>query len=181
MRGRAVRSAAVVLMAAAAAVGLPAAGALAQGGKIGVVDLQRCLNETKQGKKYRADFTARAEQTKAELEKKEAALKELRESLEKQGLVLSQGARQEKEKEYRDRLDAFKEQFKASQQALQKQDQELTGRILKDLQAVVREVAEAGGFSLVAERQEGGVLYAAKDADLTDEVIRRFDQKAKAE
>ncbi|MBI5016726.1 MAG: OmpH family outer membrane protein [Deltaproteobacteria bacterium] len=155
--------------------------AAAQGGKIGVVDLQRCLTETKQGQKYRAEFTARAEQTRADLDKKEAALKELRETLEKQGLVLSPAARQDKEKEYREKLDAFKELYKASQQALQKQDQELTGRILKDLRTVIQEIGDAGGYALVVERQEGGVLYAVRDADLTDEVIRRFDQKVKAE
>lgn len=155
--------------------------AAAQGGKIGVVDLQRCLAETRVGKKYEGDVKARAEQVKADLDKREAALKELRETLEKQGLVLSASARQEKEKEYRDKLDAFKELYKASQQALQKQQQELTGRILKDLQVVIRELGEAGGYTLVVERQEGGVLYAARDADLTDEVIRRFDQKGKAE
>lgn len=171
-------AAALVLVAAAVALAGPAR---AEGGKVGVVDLQRCLNETKQGKKYRGEFAARAEQTKAELDKKEAVLKELRETLERQGLVLSPAARQEKEKEYREKVDAFKEQYKASQQALQKQDQELTGRILKELQVVVRELAEAGGFSVVAEKQEGGVLYVHKDADLTDEVIRRFDQRGKAE
>jgi outer membrane protein len=170
----------VVALGIALAVAWQGAAA-AQGGKIGVVDLQRCLSETKQGKKYEAEVKTRADAIKTDLDKREGALKELRETLERQGLVLSAQARQDKEKEYRDKLEAFKELFKASQQALQKHQQELTGRILKDLQVVIRELGDAGGYQMVVEKQEGGVLYAARDADLTDEVIRRFDQKGKGE
>jgi len=148
-------------------------------GKLGVVDLQRCMLESKVGKKYKAEFGARAEQVKGELEKKEAALKELRESIEKQSLVLSQTARAEKEKEYQVKVEAFKEQFKAAQQSIGRQDQELTGRVLKELQAIIKELSEAAGYSMVVERQEGGVFYFAKELDVTDEVIRRYDLKAK--
>lgn len=180
MNGRRNLSRWAMAVGAALAFACQGAGA-AQGGKIGVVDLQRCLNETRQGKKYETEVKTRAGSVKTELDKKEAALKDLRETLEKQGLILSAAARQEKEKEYRDKLEAFKEQFKASQQALQKQQQELTGRMLKDLQVVIQELGEAGGYTLVVEKQESGVLYASRDADLTEEVIRRFDQKGKAE
>jgi outer membrane protein len=148
-------------------------------GKFGVVDLQRCLSESKVGKKYKAEFSVKAEQAKADLEKKEAVLKELRESLEKQSLVLSSSAKAEKEKEYQGKVEAFKEQFKAAQQNLQRQDQEITGRVMKDLQSIIKEIGEAAGYTVIAERQEGGVLYFAKEADVTDEVIRRYDQRAK--
>lgn len=147
--------------------------------KLGVVDLQRCLGESKVGKKYKAEFTAKAEQAKGELEKKEAALKELRESLEKQSLVLSATAKADKEREYQTRVEAFKEQFKSVQQNLSRQDQEVTGKVMRDLQSIIREIGEAGGYTAIVERQEGGVLYFTKDADVTDEVIRRYDQRAK--
>lgn len=150
----------------------------ADAAKIGVVDLQRCLNETKVGKKYKADFTAEADQLKAKLEKEEAALKALRDDLEKQGAVLSEAARTERERSYREKLDAFKEKFQGSQQALQRRDQELTRKILKDLQSVIRDLGEAGGYAIVLEKGEGGILYVPAAADLTNEVIRRYDKTA---
>lgn len=149
--------------------------------KVAVVDLQRCLNESRMGKKYKAEFTAEADRRKAELEKEEADLKALREELEKQGLVLSETARAEKEREYKERLEAFKAKFQESQQALQRKDQELTRRILKDLQKVVRELGETEGYTLILERQEAGVLFAPKAIDITDEVIRRYDAGVPAE
>jgi outer membrane protein len=180
MADRVLRRSVVALLLAGTFAFAPAPRA-AESGKFGVVDFQRCLNESRIGKKYKAEFAAKAQQAQADLEKKEAALKELRDALEKQSLILSPAAKAEKEREYRDKLESFKEQFKASQQALQKQDQELTSKITKDLQAVVREIGESGGYAAIVERQEGGVVYLPKEADLTDEVIRRYDQRAKTE
>ncbi|MFU8857716.1 MAG: OmpH family outer membrane protein [Deferrisomatales bacterium] len=165
--------------AALLALLLSATGAAAEL-KIGVVDLQRCLNESQTGKQYKAEFTAEAERMKAELEREEESLKVLREELEKQGMILSETARAEKERSYRERLDAFRERFQQSQQVLQRRDQELTRRILTDLQGVIRELGETGGYALILERGEGGVLYAPTHADLTDEVVRRYD-KSRAE
>lgn len=163
-------------LALGAVVAVRGSARAADGVRVGVVDLQRCLNETKVGKKYKADFTADADQLKATLEKEEAALKGLREGLEKQGAVLSETARAEKERADRERLEAFKEKFQSSQQTLQRKDQELTRKILKDLQGIIREIGEAEGYSLVVEKGEGGVLYAPTSADLTNEVIRRYDK-----
>lgn len=157
-----------------------AGGAAAQD-KVGVVDLQRCLNDSKMGKRYKAEFTAEAERMKAELEREEDVLKGLREELEKQGMILSETARGEKERAYRERVDAFKEKFQQSQQVLQRRDQELTRRILRDLQGVIRELGETGGYALIVERGEGGVLYTPAQADITDEVVRRYDKAGGAE
>jgi outer membrane protein len=149
--------------------------------KIGVVDLQRCLNESKTGKKYKADFTGEAEKLKGELEKEEQSLKAMRDELEKQGTVLSETARAEKEKSYKERVDAFKEKFQQSQQTLQRRDQELTRRILKDLQGIIRDLGGSGAYDLIVEKGEGGVLYAPAAADLTDEVVRRYDKASGGE
>lgn len=146
--------------------------------KVGVVDLQRCLNNSKLGKEFKAEFTAQADQLKADLEREEAELKALREEIEKQGLVLSETARAEREASYKKRLEAFKEKFKESQQSLQRKDQELTRKVLQGLQGIIAEIANSSGYTLIVEKQEGGVIFATKASDITDEVVRLYDQKA---
>ena len=148
---------------------------------VGVVDLQRCLNESKLGRQFKSEFTAEADQLKAELEKEEAELKALREEIEKQGLVLSQTAAAERQAEYNKRLDAFKGRFKESQQTLQRKDQELTRNVLKGLQGIISEIGNAGGYTLIVEKQESGVIFMDTSSDITDEVIRRYDQTAERE
>jgi len=159
-------------------LGLGAPAFAADGAKIGVVDLQRCLNDSKLGKQFKVEFTAEAEQLKADLEEEEAELKALREQIEAQGLVLSETARKEREETYNTRLEAFKGRFKESQQTLQRKDQELTRRVLQGLQGIIAEMGESGGYTMVVEKQEAGVIYMALTADITDEVIRRYDQSA---
>jgi outer membrane protein len=48
--------------------------------------------------------------------------------------------------------------------------------VLADLSTVIERVGKSKGYWLVVERSRGGVLYAANEADLTDEVIRTYDQ-----
>ncbi|GAB4265984.1 MAG: OmpH family outer membrane protein [Deferrisomatales bacterium] len=176
MRAHDVKMGLVALGLVAAAVGLGASARAEPPAKVGLVDLQRCLNESVMGKRYKAEFSAQMEEMKGELDREEAALKALREDLEKQSMVLSATAKAEKEKEYKEKLEAFKEKFRASQQTLQRKDQELTRRILKDLQGVIRVLGETGGYALVVEKNEGGVLFAGQGVDITDEVIKRYDR-----
>ncbi len=48
--------------------------------------------------------------------------------------------------------------------------------MLADLASIIERVGKQKGYWLVVERSRGGVLYATNEADLTDEVIRAYDQ-----
>jgi len=146
--------------------------------KIGIVDLQQCLNESTMGKKYKADFTTEAEKLKTELEKEEANLAALREEIETQGDVLAEDAKAAKEAEYKEKVAAFKEKFQATQQALQRRDQELTRKILKDLQGLVREIGEKEGYTMIVEKNESGVLFAPTQTDMTEKIIELYNKTA---
>lgn len=164
-------------MAGATAIAVPALAA-DQPAKVGVVDLQQCLNESTMGKKYKGEFTAEAEKMKAELEKEEGELAALREEIDTQGVLLAEEIKAAKDKEYKEKVSVFKEKFQSSQQALQRRDQELTRKILRDLQGIVREIGEKEGYSLIVERNEAGVLFAPGQSDLTDKIIQMYDKSA---
>jgi outer membrane protein len=176
MKSRLVTALSAAALVAGAA--WPARGAPPDAAKVGVVDFQRCIKESKVGKQLEAEFSVKAQKVRAEFEKKETALKELRETIDRQGLVLSPGARAEKEKEFNEKRELFREQFRAAQQALDREDRELTGRIGGDLQVLARKMGEAGGYALIIERNQSGALFVAKEVDLTDELIRSYDREA---
>ncbi len=147
--------------------------------KVGVVDFQRCLAESKMGKKLKVEFKNVITDLKADLSKDESTLKGLREDLDKQGSVLSETAKAEKERDYQQRLMAYNRKMEATQQEVRRKDMELTNKIFEGLQPIVREIGETGGYTLIVEKHEGGILYAPTQVDITEEVIRRYDQAAK--
>jgi Skp family chaperone for outer membrane proteins len=44
---------------------------------------------------------------------------------------------------------------------------------------LIQRLGKEKGFAVVVERQRAGVLYASVDADLTDDVLRAYDDQTK--
>jgi Skp family chaperone for outer membrane proteins len=61
---------------------------------------------------------------------------------------------------------------------VQGKKKEVLDKFNKDLEGVVKKVAERGGYSFVIDRNaEGGVLLYGKESfDLTDEVVKEFEK-----
>jgi outer membrane protein len=66
------------------------------------------------------------------------------------------------------------------QKELEKREAGLLQKVLADLASIIDRLGKQKGYWLVVERARGGVLYVAAEADLTDEVIRAYDQDVQA-
>ncbi len=163
------------LVLAALSILLAAAPASAEGPKIGIVDLQRALNEVEEGKTAKRTLEQRYETARQEVEGKKVALEQLGEDLEAQRPMLSEDALREKESEYQGKMLEFQQMLMESQQEMAMMETELTGDILEKLYAVAGTVAAEGGYNLVVEAT--AVVYVNGTTDITDQVIARFNSK----
>lgn len=145
--------------------------------KIGYVDLQKALNEAEAGKKAKETFKGEVDRMENSLERKKQELEKLKDELEKKGLLLKEEERDSLERDYRQKLRDFERQYKDSQQELQIKDRELTGRILEDLRQVVQEMGEQGSYTVILEGNNTVVLYGSKAIELTETVIKTYNQK----
>jgi len=84
--------------------------------KIGYIDVQRILNESRRGVEARKEFQARGNEINNVIQKKQNELKALKESLEKQASMLSNDARREKEREYQRELKELERLVKDSRE-----------------------------------------------------------------
>ncbi|PYN44499.1 MAG: hypothetical protein DME00_24775, partial [Candidatus Rokuibacteriota bacterium] len=66
------------------------------------------------------------------------------------------------------------------QKELEKKEQMLLQRVLQELSGVIERVGKEKGYYMIVEKRGASVLYASTDADLTDEIIRAYDQAAPA-
>jgi outer membrane protein len=147
--------------------------------KIGLVDIQRAINECQAGKDAKKNLTKEAEKLQKQGQDKQKELQTLKESLEKQSLMLSQEAKANKEKEYQTKLRDFQRWGQDSQNEINAKRVEMERHILMGLQKVIKKAAEEDGYTLVLENNEAIVLYASKTNDITDRVIKAFDAQKK--
>jgi outer membrane protein len=150
----------------------------AEGAKIGYVDLQKVLNLSNAGKAAKGQLSEKVKKYQDEINRKQEELKKLKDALEKQGSYLSEKAKADKEKEYQQSLKEFQRLTKDAQEELQAKDEELTKRILGDIEKVVQEYGGKNDFTVIFIRNES-MLFANEKADLTDIILKAYDSSNK--
>ncbi len=146
---------------------------------IGVVDLRKVMTESKIGKRNEAEFEKLVNDKKAQLQKEEQKLQAMQQDFQKNQMVLTDAQKQEKQKEFQGKVDAYRKLQAEAQQTVTQKQGELTGKSLGDIKAIVAALAKEQNLSVVLDVPEQGVLYAQGGVDLTQQVIQRYDAKAK--
>lgn len=160
----------VVLMAGLAQAAPP---------KIGYIDLQRTLNETKAGKAAKAKLDKEKGKKQKDLDAKQDALKKDAEALEKQRVMLKADVVAQKEKAIQDRYVALQNTFLQFQQDLAKEEAKITRDIFQKAQKIIESIAKRDGYTIILEKTESAVLYADPGIDITAEVNKRMDAGGK--
>lgn len=164
-------------LTAAVALALPTLRAAAADMKVGIVDLQRALNESSAGKKAKDQFKGEFDKMQNGLKSEKDSLDRLKEDLDKKSTVLSDDQKKAKMEDFERRRRDLRRKLEDSDAELRKKDQELTGSILKDLAVVIQEIGEREGYTLILENSSSSVLYGSKSIDITESVIKAFDAK----
>lgn len=165
-----------VLCAVVSASLLAGIAGAAEVGKIGYADLRVALNESDAGKKAKIELESLIKTKQAVIDEKGKSIEKLKGELEKQTSVLSGEARKSKEEEIERLVRDYQRLVQDAQNDVKKKETELTGSILKELRDVVEKIGKDEGYSLIIENVEGIILYAKKDLDITDKVIKNFNE-----
>jgi len=81
----------------------------------------------------------------------------------------------EKEAELQQRMQKVQQTYMRHQQDLQAKEQEATGKILERMNRILQKIAVSENFTMVFDRQQGGVVFAKPHLDLTNDLIRRYN------
>jgi outer membrane protein len=146
-------------------------------GKVGYVDVQKAIQTTSAGKKAKESLDAEFQKRKGGLDKKKADIEKMGQDLEKKKSVLSEEVLGKKQMELQEEMMKFQKTVSENQMDLQKKEEELLKPILSKMKAVIEKVAQEKGFGLVIEQKGNNVLYAQKEADLTDDVVKAFEKE----
>jgi outer membrane protein len=141
--------------------------------KIGVLNMQRVLSTSDAGKAAQAEIKTQRDKMLQDLKVKGAEIDALGKQFERESMVMSKEKREEKEREYRIRINDFKtleKKYNTQSQDLQKR---LLNEIVKDVAALVKEIGKNEGYLLIVRRE--GVVYSPDSIDITDELIKQMN------
>jgi outer membrane protein len=96
--------------------------------KIGVVEFQRLFENSDAGKEIKAEITTQGKKMEAELKEKGVEIEEIKKRLEREALVMSKEMREEKEREFRIKVNDIKTLQNKYEAELQGCSEKIDGR-----------------------------------------------------
>jgi outer membrane protein len=147
--------------------------------KIAYVDIQRAVNDCNAGKDAKKVITKEVEKFQRLIADKQKELQTMKESLDKQTLMMTPDARANKEREYQSKLREFQRWGEDSQNEVNQKRIELERNISSGLVKVIQKIGADEGYSLILEKNENIVLHISKALDITDRVIKVYDAQKK--
>lgn len=157
------------------AVIISQANALAEGpSKIGVLDLRRCIQESNEGKRVYETLKKTHETLQADLGKRQQELVKMQEDIEKQSLMLSMDAKENRQKEFEKKKRDLTYHAQDLQEQMKKAESDANIELLKIIHEAAEIIAKKKGLEFITERS--GIIYVAEDIDISGDVIEEINK-----
>jgi outer membrane protein len=144
--------------------------------KAGIVDIDKCMKESNEGKRITESLKKELDAMQQRYVKAQKELADMQKDIEKQSLMLSVEAKEDKQNEYdkknRDLTYLQQDLTEEAQTAQQNANQ----KILKQLYAIIQSVAKQQAYDLVIEKSNSGLLYSSDAIDMTDQIIKEINK-----
>jgi outer membrane protein len=158
------------------ALGLAGAVALdASAQSIGIVNMERVLQESDSGKQVQAALEERFGAQQQEFAGRERDIRQLQASLERDKPLMSKAQVEKKEQEIKTRIEAFEKDFQAIQKEVVEAQQTEGQKLLEPAREAVEKVAKDKKLGAVFEASRAGLMYLDESADITDSVIKALN------
>jgi len=149
----------------------------ADAAKIGLVDFQKVLDNSTTGKSAQAEINKKGQAMEAEIRKMGEEAEALKNNLEREALVMSREAKEEKERELRAKVTDLRTVQNKHMQTFREAERELVQKIQKEVMDLVKEIGVKEGYQLILEKRESGAVYFLDSMDITNQVIEAYNKK----
>ena len=149
--------------------------------EIGVVDLNKALNQSEPGIRSKNILERRGRQKQQEFKLEDSELRKIADDLRNNPL-LAPKAKEDKERELITRQQQLREKVRAFEQEMRLEERRLSEAIFKELKTVIRSISINEKLDLVLEKNAAQViLYMKEDTtDLTQKVIDEYNALKKS-
>ena len=148
--------------------------------KLGYIDTVKIFAEFKETVDAEAIYKKEVDAWKKKASDMEATLATMREEIQSQSLMLSEEKLAEKKQVFDRKLQEYNQYmtdvFGDNGQAA-KRNKELTQPIVEKINAVIANLAEAEGYTLILDAAQGNIVFAKKALDLTARVMEELEKQ----
>ena len=144
--------------------------------RVGLIDLQRCLQESMEGKRTTELLKRKKAELQRQLDKKQQELFELRREFEKQSMMLSMDAQESKKRDVERKARELEYYFQDLNEDMARAQEREKKRIFEELGTVIEKMGSEGDYAIILEKRAGSVLYWNKAIDMTDQVIEAYNK-----
>ena len=144
--------------------------------KVGYINLQRLVNESKMGKDAKTEIEKLRKEKEAVLNFKLKEINALKEDIRSRGDQMDS-------REKRDKVDGLKRLYNDYQKLLNdakedivKEDREIVSIILKKADPILKKVAKKKKYSIIL-KDPNAVGYLDPEVDITDDVLKELNRK----
>jgi outer membrane protein len=145
---------------------------------IAVIDYQRCLQESNEGKKVFADLQIKHASLKKQLEAKQSELLALQKEIETQGRVLNSEAKADKQKDFERKGRELEYLIQDLTDEMKEAEFTANKRIENDIQEIINKIAREDNLDLVREKNSTAqdIWFVSEKIDITDRVIKELNK-----
>lgn len=144
-------------------------------GKIAALNFQEAIANTAEGKKAISDLQKKYQPRQQELQRQQQEIGALQDQLQKQATTLSDEERLRLTRELDDKQKLFKRSQEDATADFQADQQDMLRRLGQKMGRVINDYAQQNGCALVVDYAQIPIYYVAKDIDITEEIVKRFD------
>jgi outer membrane protein len=149
--------------------------------KMGYVDYQRVMLEVDDGKTAKARLQKWLESRQKEIDAEQETLRKEKETLDKQASAMSEETRVQKATDLQKKVYDLAQKWEKSRGEAAERERKEMEPIIARIDEVIRVIADRDGLGMVFEKRDSGLVFALSQYDLTNEVIRSYNNgKAKA-
>lgn len=148
--------------------------------KAAYVDIQRAVQEVDEGRAAKARLQSLADAKQKDFEKEQVALKAEVDAYQKQKLTMDDKVAAAKEMDLQKKTYEFAQKAEKLRAELGESERKELSTIFPKLEALLGQIAQREGLTMVFDRSSSGLAWAPPSLDLTNELIRMYNAQYKA-
>jgi len=145
--------------------------------KIGFVDPEQIVMTSAAGKAALAALQSLKDSRQKDLDAVQSEIVRLQSEFDRQETTLSEQSKEAKNEELRLKKRDFNRMVEDAERELAKEERSRLKEIESQVMALIEQIGRDEGYSLILSKTASSLLYGDPTLDLTDRVVRLFDQK----